>query len=511
MELSILKRRTFHGGVHPKEHKELSREVPLRVFDAKGDMVFLLGQHIGKPARPVVKKNDPVLVGQIIAEPDGFVSAGIACSCSGTVKAIEKRRMVSGAMMDCIVVANDGEYRRTEGWGEREDLAGIGSEEIISRVKAAGIIGLGGAGFPTHVKLMPKDPSAIRYVIANGAECEPYLTCNDQLMRSQADAIVEGMEILLKLFPNATGVIGIEQNKQEAIDAMRKAAAGKTRIHVRDLPTKYPQGGERSLIQVVAGADYPVKNLPADVGCIVQNVGTIYAIQRAVLYREPLISHVMTVTGDAVASPANFWVREGTSFAELLEAAGGIKEGKVPKKALAGGPMMGIAMSSLDVPVQKNNNALTLLCTDENELSAKEMTPCLRCGRCTTVCPMGLLPQMMAAAIEFRDMERYENKLYGLECISCGSCSFICPARRPLTQLFKQTKAEIMAARRAAAKPAPAPAPAPAAPAAATAPANGGEKPAPAAAAPDAATAPANDAQKTAPADIRSGQEGGKK
>ena len=442
-------RKTFRGGIHPKEWKELSKDAPLQEYDAKGDMVFVLGQHIGKPSKAVVKKNDPVLVGQIIAEADGFVSVNVACSCSGKVKAVEKRRTVSGAMMECIVVENDGAYTKSPGWGERESISKLSKEEIISRVKAAGIIGLGGAGFPTHVKLSPKDPDAIRYLIANGAECEPYLTCNDQLMRSKAAEIVEGMEIVLKLFPRAEGVIGIERNKPEAIAAMEAAASGKERIRVLALPTKYPQGGERSLIQVVAGVNYPANRLPADVGCIVQNVGTIYAIERAVVYREPLISHVMTVTGDAVAKPGNYWVREGTSFQELLTESGGVKPGVEPKKALAGGPMMGVALSSLDVPVQKNNNGLTLLSTDENELAQKEMTPCLRCGRCTTVCPMGLLPQMMASAIELGNMERYEKKLYGLECISCGSCSFTCPARRPLTQLFKQTKTEILAKKRA--------------------------------------------------------------
>ena len=200
---------------------------------------------------------------------------------------------------------------------------------------------------------------------------------------------------------------------------------------------------------MVAGIDYPITKLPADAGCIVENVGTVYAIQRAVLYNEPLISHVLTVTGDAVKSPANFWVQEGTNYRELLEACGGVKDGVEPKKALAGGPMMGIAMSSLDVPVQKNNNALTLLSFDEIETAEEQVTPCLRCGRCTTVCPMGLMPQMMAAAVEFGDLERYDKKLYGLDCIACGSCTYICPAKRPLTQMFKQTKAEILARKRA--------------------------------------------------------------
>ena len=440
---------TFRGGVHPKEWKELSRDVPLCEVNPKGEMVFLLAQHIGKPAKAIVKKNDTVLVGQIIAQADGFVSANIACSCSGTVKAIEKRRTVSGAMSECIVVENDGEYRKTEGFGEREELSKISGEEILKRIQEAGIVGLGGAGFPTHVKLAPKDPSAIRYLIANGAECEPYLTCNDQLMRRKAQEIIEGIEVMLRLFPGAEGVVAIEKNKPEAIAAMEQAASGNDRIRVLGLPAKYPQGGERSLIQVIAGVDYPVTMLPADIGCIVENVGTIYAIQRAVLYREPLYSHVMTVTGDAVKNPGNFIVRDGTSFASLLEMAGGLREGVKLKKALAGGPMMGVALSTLKVPVQKNNNALTILSFDENEKAQQQMTACLRCGRCTTVCPMGLMPQMMAAAAQSKDWERYEKKLYGLECISCGSCTFICPAKRPLTQVFKQAKAEIMALKRA--------------------------------------------------------------
>lgn len=440
---------TFRGGVHPDGHKELSREMPLQDFFPKGEMVFPLSQHIGKPAKPIVKKNDPVLVGQRIAEADGFVSAHVICSCSGTVKAVEKRMTLSGAMAECIVVENDDQFTPIEGMGVREDDDDISNAELLRRVQDAGIVGLGGAGFPTHVKLQPKNPDAIRYVIANGAECEPYLTCNDQLMRVKADAIVEGLQLMLRLFPNAEGVICIERNKPVAIAATKQAAAGKPRIRVLDLKTKYPQGGERSLIQVVAGVDFPISMLPADVGCIVDNVGTIYAIQRAVLYHEPLFAHCFTLTGDAVRQPGNFTVRDGTSYAELLEAAGGLKEGVTLKKALCGGPMMGIAMGSLDVPIQKQNNGLTLLAEDPNVLAEAQMTACLRCGRCATVCPMGLLPQPMSEAAVKGDYDRYENKLFGLECIQCGSCTYICPAKRPLMQIFKQAKAEITARKRA--------------------------------------------------------------
>ncbi len=444
-------RDTFRGGVHPRERKDLSREAALRVFDAKGEMVFPLAQHIGKPAKAIVKKGDPVLVGQRIAEADGFVSAHVICSCSGTVKAVEKRRTISGAMQECIVVDNDGLYTAT---GDVLDtplpVDVVTNEEILQAVKDAGIIGLGGAGFPTHVKLAPKEPLAIKYLIANGAECEPYLTCNDQLMRGYAKEIVDGMEVVLKLFPNAQGVIAIENNKPEAIAAMKRAAAGHNRIRVMGLRTKYPQGGERSLIKVIAGVDYPITKLPADVGCIVDNVGTIYAIGRAALYHEPLFRHVLTVTGEAVKEPSNFIVRDGTSFQELIEAAGGIKDGVEAAKIISGGPMMGIAVSTTEVPITKTTNAITVLSSDPVEKADRQMTACLHCGRCTTVCPNGLMPQMMADAVAAGDYERYEKKLYGLDCISCGSCTYICPAKRPLTQTFKQTKAEIMARKRAA-------------------------------------------------------------
>lgn len=442
---------TFRGGAHPKDQKSLSRNAALRVFDAQGEMVFPLAQHIGKPAKPVVKRMDPVLVGQRIAEADGFVSANIISSCSGKVKAIEKRRTISGAMLECIVIENDGQYTMMEGIGEKRDISGITNEEILDCVKKAGIVGLGGAGFPTSVKLAPRNAAGIRYVIANGAECEPYLTCNDQLMQLKAAEIIEGLEITLRLFPNAVGVIGIEKNKPEAIKAMRKAAIGKEKIEVLALDTKYPQGGERSLIQVVAGVDFPTSKLPADVGCIVDNVGTLYAIERAVVYGEPLFSHVMTVSGDAVKEPANLIVRDGTSFREIMEACGGLKEGVTLKKALVGGPMMGLTLSSLDIPIHKTTNGLLLLAEDEAEKADTQMTACLHCGRCTTVCPQGLMPQMMAEAAEKGDYDRYETKLYGLECIACGTCTYICPAKRPLTQTFKQVKAEILAKKRAAA------------------------------------------------------------
>ena len=440
---------TFRGGVHPKGHKELSRETPLRLFNPAGEMVFPLSQHIGKPARSLVKKNDPVLVGQVIAEADGFVSANVICSCSGTVTAVEKRRTISGQLLECIVVANDGAFTPCADYETRRDLSGLTNQQILDAVRAAGIVGLGGAGFPTAVKLAPKNPEGIRYVIANGAECEPYLTCNDQLMRTKAAEIVEGLELTLRLFPNAVGIIGIERNKPEAIAAMRAAAAGKEKVSVLPLETKYPQGGEHNLIRVVTGAEYPVSKLPADMGCIVDNVGTLYAIQRAVCYGEPLFTHCATVTGEAIAQPQNFIVRDGTCVRELIEAAGGFRADAPAKKVLAGGPMMGFALASLDVPVVKTTNGLTCMAEDGSEKAAKIQTACLGCGRCSTVCPAGLQPGLMAFAARKGDYEYYEKKLFGLECVACGSCTFACPARRPLTETFKRVKAEILAKKRA--------------------------------------------------------------
>ena len=441
----------FRGGVHPKEFKELSRSAPLREFNYSGEMVYPLAQNIGKPAKAVVQKGDRVLAGQMIGQADGFVSANVICSCSGTVKAVEKRRTIAGTQTECVVVENDGLFETVPGIGERQDVSQITGDEIISKIAWAGIVGLGGAGFPTHVKLKPKDPAAIQYLIINGAECEPFLTCNDQLMRTFPDEIADGIEIILRLFPNAEAVMAIEDNKPEAAAAMSRAVQGRKAIRVQTLKTKYPQGGEKSLIRAIAGYDYPASMLPADVGCIVSNVGTVYAVERAVVYNEPLFRHVLTVSGTPVVSPSNFIVRDGTPFSALIEEAGGIREGADFKKALAGGPMMGVAISDLSAPVVKTTNGLTLLADDPASDVDDDYHGCLSCGRCASVCPNGLMPMMMANAAERGDYERYEKKLYGLECFFCGSCTYICPAKRPLTQTFKQMKAEILAMKRAAA------------------------------------------------------------
>lgn len=438
--------KTFHGGVHPAEHKELSKESPLTQLLPKGELVYMTNQHIGKPASPVVKKGDRVLAGQIIAEAGGFVSANIVSSVSGTVKAVEPRKNASGGSAMAIVVENDGEYTLTEGVGVECDTNGLTGQEILSKVQKAGIVGMGGAGFPTHVKLTVKTPEKIDYVIANGAECEPYITCDDQLMRTKAAEIVEGMEYMLRLFPNAKGVVVVENNKPEAIAAMEQACQGHDRVYVQPVKTKYPQGGERSLITVITGKHLKLGMLPADAGCVVDNVATIYAIYRAVKFNEPLMERGFTVSGDAVQNPGNFIVKIGTSHQELVDACGGFKQD--PKKVLSGGPMMGFAMTGLEAPICKNNNALTCLTVDEVEIAEGQMTACLRCGRCSRACPLGLSPQLMQVAAIRKDYDRYEHKLYGLDCIGCGCCTYGCPAKRPLMQLFKTTKAEIMATKK---------------------------------------------------------------
>lgn len=438
--------KTFHGGVHPAEHKELSKESPLTQLLPKGELVYMTNQHIGKPASPVVKKGDRVLAGQIIAEAGGFVSANIVSSVSGTVKAVEPRKNASGGSAMAIVVENDGEYTLAEGVGVECDTNDLTGQEILSKVQKAGIVGMGGAGFPTHVKLTVKTPEKIDYVIANGAECEPYITCDDQLMRTKAAEIVEGMEYMLRLFPNAKGVVVVENNKPEAIAAMEQACQGHDRVYVQPVKTKYPQGGERSLITVITGKHLKLGMLPADAGCVVDNVATIYAIYRAVKFNEPLMERGFTVSGDAVQNPGNFIVKIGTSHQELVDACGGFKQD--PKKVLSGGPMMGFAMTGLEAPICKNNNALTCLTVDEVEIAEGQMTACLRCGRCSRACPLGLSPQLMQVAAIRKDYDRYEHKLYGLDCIGCGCCTYGCPAKRPLMQLFKTTKAEIMATKK---------------------------------------------------------------
>ncbi len=438
---------TFKGGVHPFDGKDMSKDKPVTEYLPKGEMVYPLSQHIGAPAKAVVAPGDEVLAGQIIGEASGFVSANVVSSVSGRVKAIEPRMLVTGVISDSIIVENDGEYKTVEGLGTPRDYTQMTKEEIREAIKAAGIVGMGGAGFPTHVKLTPKDDGAIDYVIVNGAECEPYLTSDYRMMLEEPERIVTGLKVILSLFERARGVIAIEENKPEAIKRLTEVVQGEERIEVRPLRTKYPQGAERNLIYAVSGRKLNSKKLPADMGCVVSNTDTVISVGMAVCEQTPLMRRVVTVTGDAIADPRNFSVKTGTNYAELVEAAGGyVCE---PEKVIAGGPMMGNALTTLDVPVTKTSSALLALGKDA--VAEFEPSACIHCGRCVRVCPSGLVPQKMRESCERYDLDLFE-KLYGMECYECGSCTYACPAKLPLTQSFKQARKAVAERRRQAAQ-----------------------------------------------------------
>lgn len=435
-------RLTFTGGIHPYDGKDLTMDKPTTVLLPQGDLVYPLIQHIGAPAKPIVTKGDKVLVGQIIGEANGFVSSNIICSVSGTVKEIEKRLTVSGNKVDAIVVENDKEYKTIEGFGSDRDYTKLSKDQIRSVVKEAGIVGLGGAGFPTHIKLTPKDDSKIEYIIVNGAECEPYLTSDYRMMLEEPEKIIGGLKIMLSLFENAKGIIAIEDNKPEAIKKIKGLVAKEDKIEVNELVTKYPQGGERQLVYAVTKRKLNSKKLPSDVGCVVDNIDTVIAIYNAVAKSTPLIRKIITVSGDAVKNPQNFSVLTGIDYWEILEAAGGFVDR--PEKMISGGPMMGNALYTCNVPVTKVSSALLGFLKDK---AAVEESPCIRCGRCISGCPLQLVPFQLASCGLRSDEESFVN-LNGLECCGCGSCSYECPAKRNLTQSIMQTRNAILAKRK---------------------------------------------------------------
>lgn len=434
--------KTFSGGVHPHDGKELSKDAPIREVLPKGELVYPLSQHIGAPANPIVAVGDTVLKGQKIAEAGGFISAAIHASVSGTVKAIEPRRVVSGDKVTAIVIENDGQYNEVK-FEEVEDVTKLANDVIINKIKEAGVVGMGGAGFPTHVKLSPKNPEGIEYVIANCAECEPYLTVDYRRMMEQPEKLIDGMKIMLQLFPNAKGILGIENNKPEAIAKLKELTANEPRIEVMELKTKYPQGGERQLIYACTGRAINSKKLPADAGCIVDNVETILAIYDAVKCGVPVMKRVATITGDAIVQPSNILYTIGTSIQELIDAAGGFK-GNV-EKIIAGGPMMGTALFDTNVPTTKTNS--DLVCFEKDEVTKRQAINCINCGRCVNACPEKLIPNRLAKFATTGRMEEFE-KWHGLECIECGSCTFACPSKRDVAQAIKTMKKQVLAEKR---------------------------------------------------------------
>ena len=434
---------TFRGGIHPYEGKELSKDHPIEKYLPKGDLVYPLSQHIGAPSVPCVKKGDTVLAGQKIADAGGFVSVPLHASVSGTVKGIEKRLNATGSMVDCIVIENDQQYQETEFQEARlEDLT---KEEILNRIKEGGVVGMGGAGFPTHVKLAPKDPSKIEYILVNGAECEPYITSDYRRMIEEPEKVVKGLQVILTLFDSAKGYICIEDNKPDCIAKMKELVKDIDRIEVKEMMTKYPQGGERTLIYAATGREINSTMLPADVGCVVDNVETVISVYKAVILGRPVNSRVVTVTGDGIKEPKNLLVLAGTDMSELVDAAGGLK-GKIAK-AISGGPMMGFALYDLHVPCTKTTSAFLFLEHDAVSEAQEIQTACINCGRCVSVCPGHILPARLAKLAERGDMAGFEA-LDGMECCECGCCSYICPAKRPLTQSIKSMRKMVLASRR---------------------------------------------------------------
>ena len=407
-----------------------------------------MAQNLGAPCSPVVAKGERVLVGTRLGNNDAFVSAPILSSVSGTVKDVTMRMTTPGMLENCVVVENDGLYETAPEWKPLENYESAEPKEYIKRIREAGIVGFGGATFPTAVKLSPPPDKKINWLIVNGVECEPYLNCDNRLMLEGAEKVIKGLQLVMRIFPEAKGVIAIENNKPQAISVMNDLVAklGAENIIVQPLAVKYPQGAEKMLIEAITGQEYIMTALPADVGCIILNVRTVFQIYRAIAEGNPATTRIVTVTGDAVAHPKNIKVPLGTSVRELVDLCGGFKE--QPVKILSGGPMMGISMRSIDVPVVKGTSGILALTAKSAML--KPITPCLRCGRCVTACPMGLVPNVLEPLVLERLYTRFEEE-GGMNCIECGSCTYMCPANRPLTQGCRDGKASVMAMRRKAA------------------------------------------------------------
>ena len=454
--------RTFTiGGIHPEENK-LTHEVATKVAVLPKQAIFPLSQHIGAPAKPVVQKGDKVKVGTMIAEAGGFVSAPIFSSVSGTVFKIDTAIDATGYRKPAIIINVEGDeweetIDRSDTLETLEAHPELTPEEIVNRIKDAGVVGMGGACFPTFIKLTPPPTAKAECVIINAVECEPYITADYRLMMEHADEILVGVELLMKAAKVTKGYIGIETNKPAAIELMRQKLSTfnfqlSTHIEVVPLKQRYPQGGEKQLVDAVIHRQVPAPPaIPVNVGAIVQNVGTAFAVYEAVMKRKPLFERYTTVTGKRLANPGNFLVRMGTPMRELIDACGGMPEGD--NKLLAGGPMMGKALTSVEVPVCKGTNSVTVI--SDEEAVRKDPQPCIRCAKCVSACPMGLEPYLLAKLSEVKNWERSEKEDI-VNCIECGSCQFTCPAHRPLLdniRLGKSTVMGIIRSRAAAAAP----------------------------------------------------------
>lgn len=448
-----MKVRTFKiGGIHPEENK-LSHESATQPAPLPKQAIFPMSQHIGAPAKPIVKRGDKVKVGTMIAEAGGFVSAPIFSSVSGTVTKVDNAIDASGYMRPAVIVAVEGDeweetIDRSTKLEKLEDHPELTPEEIVERIKKAGVVGMGGACFPTFIKLCPPPGAKAECVIINGVECEPYITSDYRLMMEKADELIEGVKILMKGAKVERGYIGIEDNKPAAIKLLAEKLAGNDKIEVVPLAKKYPQGGEKQLVDAVIGRQVPAPPaIPVNVGAIVQNAGTAVAVYEAVMKNKPLFERYTTVTGKKIAKPSNFLVRMGTTFGELIDLCGGLPEGD--NKILAGGPMMGKAVNSLNVPVGKGQNSITVL--TDSDAHRKPADPCIRCAKCVSACPMGLEPFLLATCSAKHMWDKVEAEDI-TSCIECGSCQFTCPSHRPILdniRLGKQTVMGIIRARNA--------------------------------------------------------------
>ena len=440
-----MKLKTFSmGGVHPEENK-ITAEVATVVAPLPQQAIFPLSQHIGAPAKPVVNRGDKVKVGTLIAEANGFVSAPIYSSVSGTVLKVDTAIDATGYRKPAIYINVEGDeweesIDRSETLETLDKHPELTPEEIVNRIKVAGVTGMGGAGFPTFIKLCPPPTAKAECVILNGVECEPYITSDYRLMMEHADEILVGLDLLMKGAKVERGYIGIEDNKPEAIKLFEQKTANDPRIEIVALAKKYPQGGEKQLVDAVINRQVPAPPaIPVNVGAIVQNVGTAYAVYQAVMKHKPLFERYTTVTGKQLKNPGNFLVRMGTPMRELIDLCGGMPEGD--NKVLAGGPMMGKSVVSTDVTVCKGTNSITIL-TDA-DAHRKAAQPCIRCGKCVSACPMGLEPYLLATLSSFKEWERLEAEQV-TSCISCGSCQFTCPSHRPIIDNILQGKGVVM-------------------------------------------------------------------
>ena len=432
----------FKGGVHPTEGKNLSSGKETKVAPLLDKYTVILHQHIGAPPKLIVEKGDEVKKGQLLAEAGGFVSAPVHSPTSGTVSAIVSVPGPMGMKMDAVEISSDGKDEWGVAFDKIEEWDSVDAADLKSRVAEAGVVGMGGAAFPTVVKLSPPAGEKIDVLILNGAECEPYLTADHRVMLEKSDAVLEGAAIIAKILGVKDIYIGIESNKPDAVEAL-KHKAEHYGIKVMTLRVRYPQGAEKQLIYAVTGRKVPAGGLPMHVGCVVQNVGTAVAVKEAVVDAKPLIERITTVTGNSVVEPGNWQFRIGTPLSKALELAGGIKY--QPGKVIMGGPMMGFAQKSLDVTLMKNASGILLL--DKEEVVQFTSEACIRCGKCVDVCPMNLLPGTLSAAAENEAWEIADD-YYVMDCMECGCCAYVCPAHRPLVQHFKRAKAEIIAERK---------------------------------------------------------------